>query len=510
MSQDRDFKLKQVQARKREFIEGLPHLYGWKWYSWAKAFYESRAKINVLTAPNQVSKSSTMIRKSIHWSTAKKLWPELWATTPRVFWYCYPSADVATIEVKKKWVPEFLPRGRFINHPEFGYELEFNKGSIEAIHYKTGVSTYFKFYSQRAVNLQTGTVWAWWVDEEPPVNLVNELMMRLSATAGYAHFGFTNTENMQQQFFYDVIEEKGPRERWPDAFKIQISKYDCLTYADGSPTPWTIERIKKEEEDCTTENEKLRRVHGRYVVDQSILKYGAYDPSRHFVDPKPVPEDWKIYAGVDIGSGGDSNHPAAITFVAVRPDYQKAYVFKGWRGDGITTTSEDVLKKYRELRGSMVVTMAFYDWHAVDFGTIASRVSEPFFKAEKSHEIGEGALKTLFSSNMIEIFDDEAGELGKLSHELRSLKKDTPKQSAKDDFIDSFRYAISKIPWDWSASVEDLEVLKQAIAKSRPETEAERQAREIKERREGFYAKKKDDWSEIEDEVEYWNDCYGS
>ena len=66
--------------------EDLPFLYGWKWYLWGRKFFESKNRINLLCAANQISKSSTQIRKIIHWATCKELWPELWSRPPKQFW----------------------------------------------------------------------------------------------------------------------------------------------------------------------------------------------------------------------------------------------------------------------------------------------------------------------------------------------------------------------------------------------------------------------------------------
>ena len=86
----------------------LPHRYGYPWYGWARSFYESRQHESFLCAANQIGKSSTQIRKMIEWAGNKKLWPKLWTTEPRQFWYLYPNKDTATIEVDLKWIPEFL------------------------------------------------------------------------------------------------------------------------------------------------------------------------------------------------------------------------------------------------------------------------------------------------------------------------------------------------------------------------------------------------------------------
>lgn len=482
-----------------EYQENLPHLYGWAWYPWAREFFESTNKQNFLCAANQISKSSTQIRKCIDWATNKRKWKTLWKTTPHQFWYLYPSAPVATIEFEKKWVTEFLPKGKFKDDPEFGWKAEYKKGEISAIHFNSGITVYFKFYTQDIQNLQTGTVHALFCDEELPEELYDELSFRLAAIDGYFHMVFTAT--LGQQLWKDTIEGKGIVEKFPDAFKLQISMYDCLKYEDGTPSPWTKEKIQRIINGCKSPAEVSRRVWGKFIKD-SGLKYQAFDKNKNVKKSHPLPKDWRIYAGVDIGSGGDSGHPAAICFVGVSPDFKKGRVFKGWRGDGIVTTSKDILDKFVDLRGEMKCEVQYYDWAAKDFYVIASRVGETFVAADKSQDSGEGMLNVLFKNEMLAIYEDGGdGELKKLTGELVSINKNTPKQKAKDDFADALRYACSKIPWNWEAiSSGSLEVDK------KEETPYQE---EVRKRREMTFEQQEFDFG-VGEEFEEWNEQYGA
>src|SRR5690606_1628886 len=169
--------------------------------------------------------SSTMIRKSIEWSTNTDLWKELWAHDPSIFWYFYPTMDIATIEVQKKWVPKFLPRGPLINSPTWGYELEYDsRKKIYAVHYNTKVSTYFKSYEFKGRNLQAATVDAIFCDEECPDTHFGELLARLTDTDGYYHNVFTFTDGYE--YLRRTMEEKGDLELNPEALKLQVSLYD--------------------------------------------------------------------------------------------------------------------------------------------------------------------------------------------------------------------------------------------------------------------------------------------
>lgn len=484
---------------RRELRDGLPHLYSFPFYPWSREFFESRNQINVVCAANQISKSSTQIRKAIHWATAKHLWPSLWRTPPRQFWYMYPSYKLLNVEVLKKWIPEFLPRGKFKDDEVFGWEIEKYNGNINAIHFRSGVSIYFKTYSQAAEDLQGSTVYAMFLDEEPPEELMDELFLRLVAVDGYMHAVFTPT--LGQEFWREVLEVKGSSERLPFAYKRQVAMYDCLKYEDGLPSPWTVEKIKRIENACKSEAEIQRRVYGRFVLD-SGLKYSGFTRSINLrPSPGPIPDEWNIYVGIDFGSGGD-NHPSAVTFVGVAPDYKSGRVFKGRRFDGEVTTAGDLVAYANdmilELPNPDKVLGVYYDYSAVDLKTISLSLGKSWLPAEKSHAIGEQVINVLFKNGMMTI--DEIEELNPLVVELMSVKRSTAKNLAKDDAVDSFRYAVSKVPWDWSAITVDS-VVKPV------ETILTPKQQELKDRRDFVTYRPEQVW-DVESELEFWNDLY--
>jgi phage terminase large subunit-like protein len=435
---------KRLQDAKTALIEGLPHLYGFKWYSWAWDFFTSRNRNCFLVAANQISKSSTQIRKCIHLATAVDEWKHWWKSKPTQFWQFYPSREVCTSEFTEKWVKEFLPRGEFKNHPVYGWVDVWKQGYIHSLKFNSGVTVYFKSYEQGVEKLQTSSVYALFCDEELPEELYDELNMRRSATNGIFSMVFTATLGLE--IWRATMEEKGRNEKFPGAFKRQVSMYDCLEYMDGSPSPWTVERIKEIEASCKDDSEVQRRVYGRFVVDKD-RKYISFARAKNVKPAHKLPKNWLVYAGVDVGSGG-SAHPAAICFVAVNPEFTKGRVFKGWRGDGVNTDAGDILNKFLELRGPMKPVGQYYDHQSRDFFTVSARRNIPFNPADKSRDSGEQILNTLFKNEMLDIYDEP--ELMKLVVELENLKSSTPKPSARDDFIDALRFATTKIPWDFS------------------------------------------------------------
>lgn len=441
-----------LALEERAFLqENLPHLYGWKWYPWARKFFESRKKFNFLCAANQISKSSTQIRKCINWATDITLWSQLWPTIPKQFWYLYPDFKLATGEYKEKWVKEFLPRGPMKDHPVYGWTPTFSAGRyIESIVFNSGVTVYFKSYEQNPSSLQAASLYAVFADEEMPVDIYDELYIRLSAPAinGYFHMAFTAT--LGQEFWWNTIEEIGSEKEnfKKDSLKLQVSMYDCLTYEDGSPSLWTEEKIEEIKKGCKSENEVLRRVYGRFVKSEN-LQYPGYNESVNLVPPRLLPDTWAVYAGIDPGSGGRA-HPSAITFLAVNPEKTRGEVIRCWRGDGLITTSSDLVRIFQDLVSSLgrVPVIQCYDWAARDFMLVAGRMGIPFLPANKERGFGQRVMNSLFKSEMLLIHDSDDGR--KLSWELKNLSEGIDKSRAKDDLVDSLRFAVTSVPWDFS------------------------------------------------------------
>lgn len=508
------------EKEKRE--KGLPFLYGWKFYKWAREFFESKNKLNFICSANQIGKSSTQIRKCIHWATSPNmwwmLWPKMMNTSPTwkpIFWYFYPSVKTLEQEVKTKWIAEQLPRGEYKDHPTYGWKLVIKNKEYHAIEFNSGCILYFKTYNQDIEDLQAGTVAAAWLDEECEVPMYNEIIARLFCTDGFLHMVFTATKG--QRFWRDVIEGRGANEKLPSAFKRQLTMFDCQKYEDGTPSIWDTNKIRAIIDKCKSKAEILRRVYGKFVKDDSI-KYPGFDIERNYV-PYPimldgkeftgVPRGWLIYSGLDWGSGLDpevrqKNHKTAYSFVSVSPDFKKLRLFKCRRIDDMQTTAGDALREYINDRGKLQCVIQSYDWACKDFGIIAERSNEQFVPAQKNHEIGEEQLNTLFKTGMLKIYRSD--EADKLVDELLTCTNVTPKNQQEDDLIDSLRYAITQIPIDYdSIKREEIEAQENAIKKSSNDRQPE--GRPTNDR-----TSTKDDFKEgelsIEDELSAWSELY--
>lgn len=518
LSQDQILKIKRLQLleaklkRQRE----LPHLFAHKMYPWQREFWESRNPLNFLTAANQIGKSSINIKKCIHWATAPSLWKELWpnkiklvderdpknADTPGQFWYLYPDKKVATVEFHEKWVKEFLPKGEMKYHPVYGWKAEFVRKEIDYIRFNSGVTIYFKTYMQNPQSLQSGTVYAIFCDEELPFKLFDELNMRLSATNGYFHLVFTATLN-QDEWRQTMQAEKGEKEKFPHAAKWQISLWMCMTYEDGSDTEWTKERIENKIANCGSQLEVQRRIYGKFISEQGKKYTFTYEKNVMLKKDSKMDKNWLIFPGVDYGSGGEDGHPSAMVFIAVSPDFTEGEVFRGVRMDyedgyGVTT-SGDLLRKYIEMEDDIAdrISVRSYDYHARDFKTLADRASVHFEKANKFHDEGEDILNTLFTWGALRIHSEEY-DLHKLCKELNTLKRETDKRKAKDDYSDSLRYAALAVPWD----MERIKI-KHLPPPTRVKTEEDH-------RREFVFGVSQEIVDDIESEIDEWNELLGS
>lgn len=442
--------LKKYQALeyKAKLQRELPHLYAFPEYKWAVEFRECNNRLRFLTAANQVGKSSTLIRDVIEKACNKELWPKFFPNRePTTFWYIYPDGNKVEEEFHTKW-QEFLPKGEAKEKGPYAWRSKIVKNQRILEFIESGVRLTFKTWGS---DLQSGTVDYIGIDEELPSDLWPEILFRVQRYNGMISMVFTATLN--QQFWYEVMEKRGDQdESMPEAAKWQISmEYDCKVYADGSPSPWTDSNVTRVKNSCGTQTEIDRRVHGRFVSEEG-LKYPSFNEKRNTAMPTETPSNWSYYSGVDVGSGGQ-NHPAAISVIAVNPEYNFAKLVIFWIGnEQEITTSGDILIKYRELTKGLVLTGEFYDSAAKDFGTLAERHGYAFQLANKKR--GEDLLNVLFKNQMLTI---EKGELTyRLVTELRTLKVNADKTKAKDDGIDSLRYATSSVPFDLTNIKSDI------------------------------------------------------
>ena len=417
-------------------------------YDWQHDYIESDTRFNFLCAANQIGKSVGNWIRMLRFVYLQSYWDRFFDGNPPLpFWYFYPTAQLSTSEIKTKYLKFYLPHDSLKKHPKWGYKVEEEKRIIQAIHFNTGTSVYFKSYSQPPSNLQAATLSGIFADEEMPEHLFDELNFRgMSRDDFYYHNCFTAT--LGQEYLRRTIEEKGERELFKDAFKRQISMYNCLKYNDGTASQiWTKDKIEAAKLSCSSEAEIQRRVYGRFVVSED-RKFAGFDYKRNTCSGHSIPNNWNVYAGIDWGSGGKRGHPSGILFLGVSPDFKRGRVFLSWRGDGIPTTQGDVVTRYVNMKKKFSVLEAAYDYSAADIGMIASRSGISLSRANKNQDLSVELINTLFKNGQLKIYiGDGYEENDKLISELQVALNRGPKKY--DDLIDALRYAVTLVPWQF-------------------------------------------------------------
>lgn len=501
--------LKELEELQR-YHDGLPHLFMYKFYPWQRKVFDSCNREIFVCSANQVGKSTVAIKKNIKLCTDPTLWPKFWPMLPKnkppnLFWYFYPSMALATTQWETAWLP-LMPQREFKNHPQFGWEVKYDKGFVQKIKWNTGITLEFKAYSMSLANLQASSVYHITGDEEMPVDFLPELGARRNATWGHLLMVFTSTLG-QHHWMMTMEPPTKADERHKEALKISASLYDSKFYEDGTPSIWTDEKIKAAIDNCPTESEVQRRVMGRFVRSFG-LRLESFDHERNRSEPHPLPKSWQYYGGVDPGSGGQSGHPAAMVIVAVDPEFSEGRVFRARRMDGVPTAASDILDEYRKMRGSTPMTQQVYDWGAKDFYTIASRQGEMFIPADKGRDAGFVLLNTLFKRGMLKIPRGDS-ELEKLVYEISTLAVDADKKSllTQDDLVDALRYTVMAIPWKFPAEFE-TNVEGELEAERRPKVEMT----EAQKRRAWFMGEGKSSEvvDEIAEEFDFWNEMSGA
>lgn len=418
-----------------------------KLYQWQVDFFESTNRISLLTAANQIGKSSIQIIKALNLGFRPELWPRFFKRTPQMFLYYMPDSKTMDVEFIEKWVKTYLPTSNLKDHARWGWKADFEKESkkegVRTLTLATGITIYFRQYSQLPSRLQAVTADLVLLDEECPQSHWDELMVR-SQTFGLISMVFTAT--IGSEYLFRAMMLQGSRqELFPSAWKRMVSLYDCINYADGTPSGiYTKERIEGEIIPTYSSQAEIdKRVFGKFVKTEGLL-YQEFNEQRNTC-PYKVENHWRWVAGIDFGSGGKWGHASAICMIQISPCYSRARVVKTYHSGVQRITQGDLLEKYRELTKGLEVT-GYFDWSATDLGELAQREGIMILKAQKSHDIGVPLLNVLFKNSQLEICVGEGSLQNQvLIQELRTIGATTPKRKRKDDAADGLRYGLSSI-----------------------------------------------------------------
>ena len=509
MSDVQELKKKRDRLRKvTQLKEELPHLYGFPLYIWQDEFFKCTEQLQFIFKANQIGGSSIMIKKIIHYATEPKHWT-IFNRKPKMMMYLYPDKNTATREWETKW-QEFMPKGSMKDHEQYGWKETWDGKYIDSVQFyegknpdgtlKPGVILYFKTYGSGAENLQGSTIAIVACDEELPEDLFPELLTRITGSpmnAGAMYWqGCTPTKG--QKYLADI---QSGKTKLPASRVWTVSQYDCLYYANGEKSMWTKERIEQNKQRYPSQREIDIRVYGLFKpLDR--LAITQFNPDKHVKPYHPI-KGWEVYCGVDYGVGGPTGHPSSIVFVAVSPNYNAARVINCWKsayGPGTKTTSlDDVIMRYLEMCKEIGIdqpTCTYYDPAAGSLGVLAERTGLGWLKANKEREHGFNLINSLFKNDMLILLKSSTNGVDELVDEIETATTESSSGAKKhnDDLLDGMRYATSSVPFNF----ENIKITQHDIDKPT--------------RTNGRHELPDDDYNmdEIGDEIDEWNECYGS
>lgn len=422
-------------------------------YPWSRPLIKDRSQNIFITAANQIGKSTINIRLAINYAmNENNEWETMWTKKPTIFWYFYPSRVQAITEYEEKFRPLL---SWFTEHKALGHKISKTQDGL-ILRFNTNINMYFKSYTQRESHLQSSTLDAIFIDEEPPVQLLDEINARLMSSGGYIRTVFTPT--IGDPHFMKAFDESyrgTPVETFPHAKKLRIElEKDCMYYDDGTPA-FTKKQVQIFKDSFSSDRVRNIRLKGLFQRESALL-YPSYEPETCNIDHFSFPIDWQYVVSADIGSGG-KNHPAALVFLAYSPKINHGVVFYVWRGDGIETSNDEIFKKYQEERKKLEAiqtnllwkypTAKVYDSAVKDFQFISMKNGDPFSPADKNKKDGAQTTDTLFSLGLLKL-NMACPEMYKLQDELRSVSGiNKEKHIVTDDLSDALRYAVMSVPW---------------------------------------------------------------
>ena len=456
--------------------EWLPHLSS-PLYQWNYDFLKSNNRVNLLTAANQIGKSSVAIRKNIWLATESSVHPHFFPASSHnlikanLFWYFMPDLKTFEDEFDLKWVETWLPRVPHwhpLHKTKYGWEVIKDSRTLRGIVFNSGTRIMFKTYTMSPKNIQSGTVTLVTADEECPELHYKELRARLYASKGTFMSVFTMT--LGQPFWLDVMDERlwgTKKEKLPDANKRVVSMYECLEYMEGwreLKTPWTLEQIEFEKSQCPDEETVQVRIYGKPRKISGLTFYSYLRPKTELEDHKFNPKNMVLIC-VDPGSGqAKSNaHPAGVVILEADAIRNWAVVLSCWRGDRIDTTSNDILKQVQLMAKGLPVTGLIYDYAAADFYITAKRELNkqgiPVIPAKKKKVEGLELVNSYLKAGALKIPSTrpegvqwwEEQEIEKLHTEMATVVREVPgmkKVYVPNDLTDALRYGCMHISLD--------------------------------------------------------------
>jgi phage terminase large subunit-like protein len=404
-----------------------------------KAFLDCKAHRKALCAANQVGKSATLKAEITYHITG--LYPSWWNGIrfdhPITCWVCGESwervrdtlqadlfgedgnygtgyiprscLDLENGIIKKSQIPQLIHRAK-IKHVSGGWS-----------------KIQFFSYSQERKEFQGSTIEIVCFDEEPPLDIHNECMIRIAVKNGYALYAFTPLQNYTEVIDGLVTD--------PHAKMFSISMDDV---------PW----LTKERIDIMlkpySERERNARRHGMWGTSGGRIF--SFDKDEYLCQSFEIPAYWPRLGGLDVGR----SHPFAAVAIAWDRDSDCVYVY------------QEFVKKDSS---AAAIAMELKHW-GIKFATSHDAFNESFghgedttakllekeglkvFNAGRQPWMRIEKIRSLIAAGRLWIFEDKCPELAKQM--LTYHTKEDPKggrtdiiYKVNDDVMDAASHAIA-------------------------------------------------------------------
>lgn len=297
------------------------------------------------------------------------------------------------------------------------------------VKHKTGTysTVEFKSYESGRESFQ-GSARSIWLDEEPPLSVFIECLLRTTTGDNVMMMTFTPLKGISETIlnFLDGTQfHEGP---------VGIGKH--VTMASWDDAPHLSETDKKILYASIPPFQRDARTKG---IPQ--LGAGAVYPvpeSEYLVEPFEIPKHWKKYYGLDVGW----NRTAAIWF-AINPDTNIHYAYhEHYKGEAEPSIHAMSMRAPGDWIHGVIDTAA-RGRSQVDGGQLMSMYKDlglNLHDADKSVETGLYKAWEGLSTGRIKIFKT----LGNFMNEIRLYRRDEKGKIIKsnDHLMDAFRYAF--------------------------------------------------------------------
>ena len=323
-------------------------------------------------------------------------------------------------------------------------------GAIDMVRVKHVPSDTTSLIAFKSHGMETGALASWtgdraWIDEECPLEILDEIQARMSTTNGYIYCSYCPQHGRTP--FVKSMEEEGP-----DVFLVYMT-YDDITHISEEVKARNIRRWSHDPAMLAA------RTQGHATSNSGLIfpfptKDILYDPGLISIGKR-----WKFLGGMDVGW----THPTAAVGLALDPMADVVYCYVDYEQDRrppvyhygeldrwgrsmtfmIDPASDQVAQKDGEKILEEYWTLAHgAGWENID------EDKRKFIKADNSFLTGMGAMWHRFSTNRLFI----SKNLKKLIDQYnnyewdkngKSPMEETP--SRKYDIITALRYGIGGI-----------------------------------------------------------------